>query len=303
MSPLAFQNDTKGFQHLPLLCTLDGQPTSFLPARLTTPLLAVTISPVEVVYSLLFALLGVAVGSFLNVCIDRLPRGGSILNPPSQCDSCHHRLAVADLIPLFSYLRLRGRCGYCQATIPRRVFWVELATGVIFALLYQHYGLTSELGFLAFYASLFIIIFVVDLEQQLILNKVAYPAMAAALLIAAFQPQPWLGGWPFSGAANAALGGGIGLGLFLLLVFISRGGMGWGDVKLAALIGLAAGYPLVIVALLIGALLGGVVGAILLATRKRRFGEAIPYGPFLSLAAMVTLLWGSGMLDWYKDLL
>jgi len=181
---------------------------------------------------------------------------------------------------------------------------VELATGVIFALLYQHYGLTSELGLLVFYASLFIIIFVVDLEQGLILNKVAYPAMAAALLIAVFLPQPWLvEHWPSFGVANAALGGGIGFGLFLLLVFISRGGMGWGDVKLAALIGLATGYPLVLVALLIGAILGGVVGAILLATRRRRPGEAIPYGPFLSLAAMVTLLWGSDILDWYKELL
>ena len=257
----------------------------------------------EAVYTLVFALLGVAVGSFLNVCIDRLPHGQSILNPPSQCESCHHRLAVADLIPLFSYLRLRGHCRYCQAPIPRRIFWVELAAGVILAFLYQRYGLTSELGFLAFYASLFIIIFVVDLEHGLILNKVVYPSMVAALLIAAFQPQPWLGDWPFSGVANAALGGGIGLVLFLLLVFISRGGMGWGDVKLAALIGLATGYPLVLVALLIGAIVGGVVGAILLATRKRRLGEAIPYGPFLSLAAMVTLLWGSDILGWYRGLL
>jgi leader peptidase (prepilin peptidase)/N-methyltransferase len=258
---------------------------------------------VEWVYTLVFALLGVAVGSFLNVCIDRLPSGRSILNPPSQCDSCHHRLAVADLIPLFSYLRLHGRCRYCQAPIPGRVFWVELATGVIFALLYQYYGLTSELGLLAFYASLFIIIFVVDWEQGLILNKVVYPSMVAALLIAAFQPQPWLGSWPFSGAANAALGGGIGFVLFLSLVVVSRGGMGWGDVKLAALIGLAVGYPLVLVALLIGAILGGVVGAILLATKKRRPGETIPYGPFLSLAAMITLLWGSDILSWYKGLL
>ncbi len=257
----------------------------------------------EAVYTLVFALLGVAVGSFLNVCIDRLPRGRSILNPPSQCESCHHRLAVADLIPLFSYLSLQGHCRYCQAVIPGRIFWVELATGVIFAFLYQCYGLTSELGLLAFYASLFILIFVVDWEQELILNKVVYPSMVAALLIAAFQPQPWLGSWPFSGVANAALGGGIGLVLFLLLVVISRGGMGWGDVKLAALIGLAAGYPLVLVALLIGAILGGVVGVILLATKKRRPGEAIPYGPFLSLAAMVTLLWGSDILNWYKGLL
>ena len=99
-----------------------------------------------------FALLGLAVGSFLNVCIDRLPRGGSVLNPPSHCPACQRRLAARDLIPVFSYLWLRGRCRYCRASIPRRLLGVELATAVIFALLYRHAGLTPELGVLAFYA-------------------------------------------------------------------------------------------------------------------------------------------------------
>ncbi|MCK4387480.1 MAG: prepilin peptidase, partial [Dehalococcoidia bacterium] len=121
-----------------------------------------------------FALLGLAVGSFLNVCIDRLPRGESILNPPSHCQACQHHLAAKDLIPLFSYLWLRGRCRYCQATIPKRLLWVELATGAMFAFLYFSYNLKSELdirwlGVMVFYACIFIIIFVVDLEHGLIL--------------------------------------------------------------------------------------------------------------------------------------
>ena len=98
----------------------------------------------EILGIFLFAILGLAVGSFLNVCIDRLPRNESIVIPPSHCSVCQHKLAAKDLIPVFSYLRLRGRCRYCQAAIPRRLFWVELATALIFAFLYWHYGLNPS---------------------------------------------------------------------------------------------------------------------------------------------------------------
>jgi len=257
----------------------------------------------ENIYTIFFALLGFAVGSFLNVCLDRLPRNESILSPPSHCQACHHRLAAKDLIPLFSYLQLRGHCRYCQAPIPKRLLWVELATGGLFAFLYGSYSLTPELGVMAFYASLFIIIFMVDLEQGLILNKVVYPGMAVALLFALFLPQSWIGQWPAPQIANGAMGGAIGFVLLLLIAIISRGGMGWGDVKLAALIGLATGFPLVLVALVIGAILGGLVAVALLIAKKRGRKEAIPFGPFLSLATLVTLLWGSSILDWYLGLM
>src|SRR4030043_1026935 len=117
----------------------------------------------EIILIILFAILGLVVGSFLNVCIDRLPQNKSIAYPPSHCEACQHKLAVKDLIPVFSYLRLRGRCRYCQASIPQKLMWVELATAVIFALLYWHYGLSAQLGVMAFYACLFIIISVIDL--------------------------------------------------------------------------------------------------------------------------------------------
>jgi leader peptidase (prepilin peptidase)/N-methyltransferase len=257
---------------------------------------------VEILLIVLFALLGLAIGSFLNVCIDRLPRNESIVNPPSHCDVCRHKLAIKDNIPVFSYLRLRGRCRYCQASIPRRLFWVELATALIFALLCWYYGLSVELGVMAFYACLFIIIFVIDLEQGLILNKVVYPGMVVALLLA-LLPQPWLTQWVVTGIANAALGGGISFALFLLIVLASHGGMGWGDVKLAALIGLATGFPLVFPSIIMGAILGGIVAVALLISKKRNRRETIPFGPFLALAAMVTLLWGSGILNWYLRLM
>jgi leader peptidase (prepilin peptidase)/N-methyltransferase len=257
----------------------------------------------EALLTIAFGILGLAVGSFLNVCIDRLPRDESILNPPSHCQSCHHRLAATDLIPVFSYLWLRGRCRYCQAAIPRRLLWVELATGGLFALLYARYSFSAELGVMAFYVCLFTIIFVVDLEQGLILNKVVYPAMVVALLFALFIQQPWIGPWPAAQVANAAMGGAIGFVIFLLMAVISRGGMGWGDVKLAAVIGLATGFPLVLVALVMGATLGGLVAIVLLAVKKKGRKETIPFGPFLSLAALTTLFYGSNILNWYLGLI
>jgi len=257
---------------------------------------------VEILFIVLFAILGLVVGSFLNVCIDRLPRNKSIAYPPSHCEACQHKLAVKDLIPLFSYLRLRGRCRYCQASIPRKLFWVELATGLIFALLYWHYGLSVELGVMAFYACLFTIIFVIDLEHGLILNKVVYPGMVVALLLA-LLPRPWLTQWIVTGVANAALGGAVGFVILFLIAIVSRGGMGWGDVKLAALIGLATGFPLVFFSLIMGAILGGIVAVALMIAKKKTRRETIPFGPFLAVAAMITLLWGSNILNWYLGLM
>jgi len=258
---------------------------------------------VEILLVFLFAILGLAVGSFLNVCIDRLPRNRSIVNPPSHCEVCQHPLAAKDLIPLFSYIRLRGRCRYCQSGIPRRSLWVELATGLIFAFLYWYYGLSSGLGVMAFYACLFIIIFVIDLEHGLILNKVLYPSMVVALLLALFLPQPWLTQWTVPGVANAAIGGGIGFVIFFVIAVASRGGMGWGDVKLAALIGLATGFPLVFFSMIIGAILGGIVAVALVIAKRRKLKETIPFGPLLALATMVTLLWGNSILNWYLGLM
>jgi leader peptidase (prepilin peptidase)/N-methyltransferase len=263
---------------------------------------------VEIGLTIVFALLGLAVGSFLNVCIDRLPQNKSIAYPPSHCEACQHKLTAKDLIPVFSYLRLRGRCRYCQASIPRKLLWVELATAVIFALLYWHYRLNPELGVMAFYACLFIIVFVIDLEHSLILNKIVYPSMVVALLLSLI-PQSWLKQetWLTTtiepGIASAALGGAIGFAVFLVIALVSRGGMGWGDVKLAALIGLATGFPLAFVAIIMAAILGGVVAVILLATRRRGRREMIPFGPFLAVAAMATLLWGSTILRWYLGLM
>ncbi len=256
----------------------------------------------EAIFIIIFVLLGIAVASFLNVCTDRLPRNESLLFPASHCDSCHHPLAIKDNIPIFSYLWLRGHCRYCQASIPRRMLWVEIGTGALFGLTCWRYELSSELAIALLYICLFIVILVIDWEHRLVLNKLVFPAIAVALLISAFFSIFSVQSEIVPEIGDAAIGGGIGLGLFLLVAIVSRGGMGWGDVKLAALIGLVTGFRLVFVALLMGIILGGVVAVTLLALRIKRRKEAIPFAPFLSLATIVTLLWGSDILDWYLGL-
>jgi leader peptidase (prepilin peptidase)/N-methyltransferase len=185
---------------------------------------------------------------------------------------------------------------------------VELATGLIFAFLYWWCVVfNTDLGIItfvimAFYACLFIVIFVIDLEQGLILNKVVYPAMVVALLLSLY-PWPWFTESIGMRVAYAALGGAIGFAILFLIAVISRGGMGWGDVKLAALIGLATGFPLVFLAIIMAAILGGIVAVALVIAKKRERREAIPFGPFLALATMITLLWGTNIMSWYLGLM
>ena len=240
---------------------------------------------------MVFTLLGLFVGSFLNVCIDRLPRGQSIIHPRSHCAACNRKLGNLDVIPIFSYLWLRGRCRYCQAPIPIRLPIVEGMTGLLFALLYWKFGLGLELGISLVYTCLLTVIFVIDLENQLVLDKVIYPGMILALAFSFF--------WPELGVVSSLIGGAIGLAAMALPFIIYRRGMGMGDVKLGALVGLMSGYPLVAIALLLAVITGGLVAAILLAFKIKKRSDPIPFAPFLATSAMVTLLWGQAIWQWY----
>ena len=251
-----------------------------------------------------FALLGLFVGSFLNVCIDRLPRGQSIIiNPPSHCSTCNRKLSILDLVPLFSYLWLRGRCRYCQAPIPLRLTIVEGITGFLFVSLYWQFGLGLELGISLIYTSLLVIIFVIDLENRLVLDKITYPAMILALAFSFFWPGlgviSALGGVPLGRVLSSLAGGALGFVAYALPLVLSRGGMGWGDVKLAALVGLMTGFPSVIVAVLLAWITGGLVAGVLLAFRIKGPKDPIPSATFLATSAMVTMLWGQAIWQWY----
>ena len=255
---------------------------------------------------IIFALLGIAAGSFLNVCIDRLPAGKSIAYPPSHCDSCQHRLSPKDMVPVFSYLWMRGRCRYCQAPIASRQLWIEIITGALFALIFWRLGLSAQSAITALYCCIFIIIMFIDMEHKLILNRVTYPAAITAIAILAidsFLPRAGiLSDLTFifePSILSGAIGGALGLFFFLIVHLINPRGMGMGDVKLAGLIGLVTGFPLVLVALFIGIVSGGLVAVVLLTFKIKGRKELLPYGSFLALGPIITLLWGNEILNWY----
>jgi len=164
-------------------------------------------------------------------------------------------------------------------------------TGLLFALLYWKFGLGLELGISLVYTCLLTVIFVIDLENQLVLDKVIYPGMILALAFSFF--------WPELGVVSSLIGGAIGLAAMALPFIIYRRGMGMGDVKLGALVGLMSGYPLVAIALLLAVITGGLVAAILLAFKIKKRSDPIPFAPFLATSAMVTLLWGQTIWQWY----
>ncbi|HEX9896724.1 MAG TPA: prepilin peptidase [Dehalococcoidales bacterium] len=237
---------------------------------------------------------GLVVGSFLNVCIDRLPAKKSLAYPPSHCDACQHPLEIWDLIPVVSYIWLRGKCRYCGARIPQRLPWVELVTGILFAFLFWRYGLDYKFFLIALYSCILLVLAFIDLQHKLILNVIIYPAAVIALIVGFFLPE--------FDIYKGVLGGAVGFAILMLPALVSRTGMGWGDVKMAGLIGLMTGYPRVFVGLFLGILSGGLIAIMLLVLKKRSRKDAIPFGPFLALGAFAALIYGQEILNWYLAL-
>jgi len=257
-----------------------------------------------VLWLALFFLVGAAVGSFINVIADRLPADKSIISPPSHCSECQYKIPARDNIPIFSYLWLGGHCRKCGTTIPIRLLWVELGTAALFAFLYWHYGLSWEMALVTFYCCVFIVLLLIDLEHNILPNKIVYPGMVVALVMAGlgsifgFEPGYTADSGFRLWIVDTAVGGSIGFVLLLLPAILYQGGMGWGDVKLAALIGLVTGFPLVLLAMFLAIVSGGLIAGILLLLKLKSRKDAIPFGPFLSLAAVITLFWGNDFLNW-----
>jgi leader peptidase (prepilin peptidase) / N-methyltransferase len=246
----------------------------------------------EIYLTVIFGLLGAALGSFINVCVDRLPVDKSIIKPPSHCDACQRLLAPLDLIPIASYIVLRGRCRECGAKIPIRVFLVELGCGAFLALLFWFKGPTAEFALISVFSFVLILVALIDLQHQVVLPLIVYPAIGIALILDAFFTQ--------RGIINSLMGAGVGAGIILVPALITRGnGMGYGDVEIAAFIGLATGFGEVVVGILGGIILGAALAIVLIVTRLKKRKDAIPFGPFLSLGAIIAMLWGSSILKWY----
>jgi leader peptidase (prepilin peptidase)/N-methyltransferase len=256
--------------------------------------------------------LGAAIGSFLNVVADRVPAGRSIVSPRSFCETCDRSLTTWDLLPIISYLWLRGKCRYCATRIPARLTVMEAVNGLLIAGVYLRYGGGLDFVILTAAVSALVVIARIDLERELILNSITYPSVVVLLAIAPFWSElgvsrPFLGDETIVASLLSSLVGGAGYSLFFLSIvlvyaFVVGGvGMGVGDVKLAAVIGLLVGIPGAAVALWVAAVSGGFVAIILLASGRKGRKEGIPFGPFMSLGAFVVVLSGADLVDQYID--
>ena len=256
-----------------------------------------------ILYTLYF-ILGLVVGSFLNVVIDRLKTGESIIRGRSYCPKCRAILKWYDLIPLLSFILLGGRCRYCKEKISWQYPIVEIATGFLFVFLtIRVYPELIELLFYLFLTSCFIVIFVFDLKYFIIPDKIIYPAIAISIMyhlssiIYGQNYTSYIIHYTLYNYAGSAF---VASAFFGALVLISRGRwMGLGDVKLAFLMGLILGWPEILLALFLSFLSGALVGLGLIAFGQKTFKSQVPFGPFLSASTIFSLFFGSQILDWY----
>jgi leader peptidase (prepilin peptidase)/N-methyltransferase len=251
----------------------------------------------EIIIAAIFFLLGISVGSFLNVVADRVPAGKSLLRPPSHCFICGHALEPRDLFPIVSYLLLKGKCRYCGHPIPARSMVVELSSGLLFVLALTVFGLTWQATVTIIFGCFFIVLFVTDLEQALLPHVIVYPGVAVALVFAALRPLT--GTSP--GLLSALAGLGICFGAFLLIwavpKFFKKDIMGLGDVGTAGLVGASLGYPVALVAMYIAVLAGGLTAAMLVVFKVKKFNEPIQFGMFLAFGGMLALFCGQDIAD------
>ena len=240
-------------------------------------------------------LLGLMLGSFMNVCIYRLPRGLSPVRPRSGCPSCGHMLAWFENVPVVSYLVLGGRCRACRASISLMYPIVEFITGAVFLAGYVWYGPSPLLIVRLAFAWAMIALFVIDLHHKILPNVITLPGIVAGVLANALAGPGWV-----ASLIGAAVGAGS---LFAIAEIYYRvrheEGLGMGDVKMLGMIGAFLGWKLVVVTLVLSSFLGSIVGVGVMIARKESLKYALPFGTFLAVGALVAAVTGDAILNWY----
>jgi leader peptidase (prepilin peptidase) / N-methyltransferase len=245
--------------------------------------------------TVLFLILGLVVGSFLNVCIYRLPRRESINWPGSHCTSCNRPLAWFENLPLVSWLALRGRCRSCKAAVSPIYPIVEATTGVVFVAALWLYGVTPLLAVRLLFACAMIVLFAIDLRHHLLPNVITVPGIVVGFAASLWLPPGWR-----SSLIGLAVGGGV---LFAIgeVYYRTRGveGMGMGDVKMLAMIGAFLGWPLMLLTLILASFVGALAGALMMVSGRGGMKAALPFGTFLALGALASAVAGDRVIDWY----
>lgn len=238
---------------------------------------------------------GLLVGSFLNVCIYRLPRGESILWPGSRCPQCANALRWYHNVPVISWVWLRGRCAYCQTPIAARYPLVELATALIWALIVWQTPVGWLLVSRLVLATALIVLFMIDLEHQILPNVITLPGIALGLALSVVTPPG-----PRDAIIGAFVGGGILYAIAAAYYLLRREeGMGMGDVKMLAMVGAFLGWRAVLLTLVLASFAGAVVGLVVMAVQREGMRYALPFGTFLALGTLIAMLAGESLLAWY----
>jgi leader peptidase (prepilin peptidase) / N-methyltransferase len=238
---------------------------------------------------------GAMIGSFLNVCIYRLPLRRSIVWPGSACGSCGHMLAWFENVPVVSYLILRGRCRACRAAISLRYPLVELLTAAMFAGAWWYYGPSTLLVSRLMFGCALIVLFAIDLEHHLLPNVITLPGIFVGFAFSLFAEPGWM-----ASLAGILVGGGVLWGIAEAYYLIRHEeGLGMGDVKMLAMIGAFVGWKLMLITLMMASFAGSIVGIILIVSKRGGMKYALPFGTFLALGAALAATIGPDVLDWY----
>jgi leader peptidase (prepilin peptidase)/N-methyltransferase len=258
-----------------------------------------------IVYYIIFFVLGLVVGFLLNVCIYRIPERKPIITPASQCRQCGTTLKLIDLVPVLSYILLRGRCRYCGLRFSARYPLVELLTGIVSVLLFQRYGLTVEFVSSAFLMSVLIAVFFIDIDHRIIPDSLVLTSLAGGVLLIVynfFVPVSFYGDrhW-WNPLAGILSGAGV---LFLvaligMAIYKNDDAMGMGDVKIFVPIGIFLGWRLSLLALLLSMIAGGLVGLFIIISGRGDRKSTIAFGPFIVIGAFISFMWGWDILKWY----
>lgn len=249
---------------------------------------------VSIVFSSLLFILGLLLGSFFNVVGLRLPNQVSFVTGRSACPNCEKQLSWYELIPVISYVLQVGKCRHCNNKISIVYPIIELTTGLLFALSYLHVGLSIELIVMLSLISMLMIIFVTDLSYMLIPNKVLIFFLPIFVILRVIEPlDPW---W------TSITGGVVAFVLIALIIIVSRGGMGGGDLKLFTLLGIVLGLKQVLLAFFLACIIGTIIGVVQLMFKKIKRKEHIPFGPYIVMGTIITCFYGDVLLDWYGSL-
>ncbi|MFC4356014.1 prepilin peptidase [Chryseomicrobium palamuruense] len=247
-----------------------------------------------VAIAFLFFIYGLIFGSFYNVVGLRIPKGQSIISPPSHCTVCNRRLTILDLVPVFSYLFLQGKCRGCGTKISFVYPFMELITGILFVLAYLRFGISWEIAVALVFYSLLVVLTVSDLAYMLIPDKFLLAFGIPLIILRMIEPlEPW---W------DSYVGAILGFSILLLIAIISKGGMGGGDIKLFLVIGIVLGSLNSLVVLGLASVIGLIFGIISLRLTKAGRKTPIPFGPSIAIAAVIVHLYGEELITAYMSL-